>query len=77
MNTYPGMYCECEHLRVKTDTYLLGVLKVLEESLLVPSDTLVHVGSRVAEAFSLATLAAKDTVQVRTDWKRVSAPSWR
>ena len=40
MNTYPGMYCECEHLRVKTDTYLLGVLKVLEESLLVPGDTL-------------------------------------
>ena len=60
------MYCECEHLRVKTDTYLLGVLKVLEESLLVPGDTLVHVGSRVAEAGGLTSLAAEDAVKVRT-----------
>ena len=64
MNTYPGMYCECEHLRVKTDTYLLGVLKVLEESLLVPSDTLVHVGSRVAEAGGLTSLPAENALIV-------------
>ena len=47
------MYCECERLHVKTVTYLLGVLQVLEESLLVPGDTLVHVGSRITEALSL------------------------
>ena len=69
MNTYPGMYCECQHLRVKTDTYLLGVLKVPEESLLVPGDTLVHVGSRITEAGGLTSLAAEDTVQVRTDFR--------
>ena len=69
MNTYPGMYCECEHLRVKTDTYLLGVLKVLEESLLVPGDTLVHVGGRITETGGLTSLAAEDTVQVRTDFR--------
>lgn len=70
MNTYPGMYCECEHWRVKTDTYLLGVLKVLEESLLVPGDTLVHVGSRVAEAGGLTSLAAENAVKVRTHFGR-------
>lgn len=70
MNTYPGMYCECEHLCVKTDTYLLGVLKVLEESLLVPGDTLVHVGSRVAEAGGLTSLAAENAVKVRTHYGR-------
>ena len=64
------MYCECQHLRVKTDTYLLGVLKVLEESLLVPGDTLVHVGSRVAEAGSLTSLAAENAVKVRTHFGR-------
>ena len=53
-------------MRVKTDTYLLGVLKVLEESLLVPGDTLVHVGSRVAEAGGLTSLATEDAVKVRT-----------
>ena len=63
------MYCECERLHVKTVTYLLGVLQVLEESLLVPGDTLVHVGSRVAEAGGLTSLAAEDTVQVRTDFR--------
>ena len=68
MNTYQGMYCECQHLRVKTDTYLLGVLKVLEESLLVPGDTLVHVGSRVAEAGGLTSLAAENAVKVRTNF---------
>ena len=68
MNTYPGMYCECQHLRVKTVTYLLGVLQVLEESLLVPGDTLVHVGSRVAEAGGLTSLAAENAVKVRTNF---------
>ena len=60
------MYCECERLHVKTVTYLLGVLQVLEESLLVPGDTLVHVGSRVAEAGGLTSLATEDAVKVRT-----------
>lgn len=53
-------------------TYLLGVLKVLEEGLLIPGNTLVDVGSRVAEARGLTSLAAKDTVQVRTHFRRVS-----
>ena len=43
-------------------TYLLGVLEVLEESLLVPSDTLIHVGSGVGEALRLTGLATKDTI---------------
>ena len=53
-------------MHVKTVTYLLGVLQVLEESLLVPGDTLVHVGSRVAEAGGLTSLATEDAVKVRT-----------
>ena len=53
----------------KYGTYLLGVLKVLEEGLLVPGNTLVNVGSRVAEARGLTRLAAKDTVQVRTHFR--------
>lgn len=48
-------------------TYLLGVLKVLEESVLGPGDTLVQVSSGVAETLGLTGLAAKDTVQVGTD----------
>ena len=61
------MYCEGMELRresgndVATDTHLFGVLEVLEESLLVPSDTLVHVGSGVGETFGLTGLATKDT----------------
>lgn len=64
----PGMYCEGMELRrksgndVATDTHLFGVLEVLEESLLVPSDTLVHVGSGVGEALRLTGLATKDTM---------------
>ena len=42
-------------------THLFGVLEVLEESLLVPSDTLVHVGSGVGEALRLTGLATEDT----------------
>ena len=64
----PGMYCEGMELRresgndVATVTHLFGVLEVLEESLLVPSDTLVHVGSGVGEALRLTGLATKDTM---------------
>ena len=43
---------------------LLGVLKVGEESLLTPRDTLVHVGSGVGIAGGLASLAAEETAQV-------------
>ena len=42
-------------------TYLLGVLEVIEQSLLFPYNSLVHVGSGVGEALSLTGLAAKDT----------------
>ena len=56
-------------MHVKAVTYLLGVLQVLEESLLVPGDTLVHVGSRITETGGLTSLAAEDTVQVRTDFR--------
>ena len=61
------MYCEGMELRresgndVAMGTHLFGVLEVLEESLLVPSDTLVHVGSGVGEALRLASLTAEDT----------------
>lgn len=45
------------------DTHLFGVLEVLEESLLCPSDTLVDVGSSVGEALSLTSLTTEDTVR--------------
>ena len=63
------MYCEGMELRresgndVATVTHLFGVLEVLEESLLVPSDTLVHVGSGVGEAIGLTGLTAEDTAR--------------
>ena len=47
-----------------TRDVLFGVLKVFEESLLLPNDTLVDVGSGVAEAISLTGLASKDTMEV-------------
>lgn len=43
-------------------TYLFRVLEVLEESLLGPSDTLVHVGGGVGEALCLTSLTTEDTV---------------
>lgn len=49
-------------------TYLLRVLKVLEEGVLIPRHTLVDVGGRVAEALDLTRLAAEDAVQVRADY---------
>lgn len=58
------MYCVSEPYN---ETYLLGVEQVLEESLLVPGDTLVHVSGGVVEARDLTTLTADDTVQVGTD----------
>lgn len=58
------MYCVSEPFN---ETYLLGVVQVLEESLLVPSDTLVHVSGGVVKARDLTTLTADDTVQVGAD----------
>lgn len=55
------------HSFISLGTYLLGVLKVLEKSVLIPGDTLVLVSSSVAETLGLASLAAKDTVQVGAD----------
>lgn len=47
--------------RSRNATYLLGVLKILEQRLLLPSNGLVYVGSGVREALGLTGLAAKDT----------------
>ena len=44
-------------------THLLGVLEVLEKSLLVPGNTLIDVGSTVGETFTLTSLTAKDTIK--------------
>ena len=57
---------------VSSETHLFRVLKVVKQSLLVPSNALVHVGSGVGEALSLASLTAKNAA-VDED---VSAPSW-
>jgi hypothetical protein len=46
---------------------LLGILEVLEESVLVPVDTLLLVGVGVGEALDLTGLAAEDTVELRAD----------
>lgn len=46
---------------------LLGVLEVLEESLLVPGNTLVDVGLGVGEALDLTSLTAEETVKVGAD----------
>ena len=43
---------------------LLGVLEVLEESVLVPVDTLLLVGVGVGEALDLTGLTAEQTVKV-------------
>ena len=42
-------------------TYLLGVLKVLEEGVLVPCNALVDVSSGVGEALDLTGLTAEET----------------
>ena len=42
------------------NTHLLGVLKVLEEGVLVPGDTLVHVRSGVRVALALASLTTEN-----------------
>ena len=44
-------------------TYLLGVLEVLEESVLVPCNALRHVGGSVRVALALAGLATEDTAE--------------
>lgn len=53
-----------DHL--STRDVLLGVLKVVKEGGLIPSDTLVDVSRRVSEARSLTSLAADQTVQIRS-----------
>ena len=46
---------------IRAGMYLFGVLEVFEKSVLIPSDSLVHVGSGVGETFSLTGLATEDT----------------
>ena len=46
---------------------LLGVLEVLEESVLVPVDGTLLVGVGVGEARDLAGLTAEETVELRAD----------
>ena len=46
---------------------LLGVLKVLEEGLLSPSNALVDVGGSVGEPLDLASLATKEPMEVGAD----------
>ena len=46
---------------------LLGVLEVLEESVLVPVDGALLVGVGVGEAGDLARLAAEETVKLRAN----------
>ena len=45
---------------VAKPTHLFRVLEVLEEGLLVPGDTLVHVGSSIGEAVRVARFTAED-----------------
>ena len=49
-------------------THLFGVLQVFEQSVLIPCNALVHVGSGVRVSVCLTGLAAKDTEQVGTDF---------
>ncbi len=46
---------------------LLWVLQVLEHGVVVPGDALVDVGGGVGVTSSLASLATKDAVEVRSD----------
>jgi len=46
---------------------LLGVLEVLEESVLVPVDSALLVGVGVGETLDLTRLAAEDTVKLRAN----------
>ena len=48
---------------VAKPTHLFRVLEVLKEGLLVPGNTLVHVGSGVGEAIGLTGLAAENTAR--------------
>lgn len=50
-----------------TRNVLLGVLEVLEESVLVPVDGALLVGVGVRETGDLARLAAEETVELRTN----------
>lgn len=50
-----------------TGDVLLGVLEVLEEGVLVPSDALLLVGVGVGVALDLTSLAAEETVEHRAD----------
>ena len=51
---------------------LLGVLEVLEEGVLVPSDALVDVGSRVRVTTGLTSLATEHAVEVGADLVRLA-----
>ena len=55
-----------------TRNVLLGVLKVLEESVLVPGNALVDVGLGVREALDGTGLATEETVEVRADYRAAS-----
>ena len=64
----PGMYWERYQQRVgfmlsdvAKPTHLFRVLEVLKEGLLVPGNTLVHVGSGVREAIGLTSLTTEHT----------------
>lgn len=46
-------------------THLFGVLEVLKQSLLVPSDALVHIRSSIRETLALARLTAKHTAHIK------------
>merc|ERR1712072_872369 len=46
---------------------LLWILKVFEQGVLIPSNSLLNVGLSVREALSLASLATEEAVEVRAD----------
>lgn len=52
-----------------TRDVLLGILEVLEKSLLIPGYTLVDVGLGVREALDGTGLTAEETVKVGADWE--------
>lgn len=47
-------------------THLFRVFEVLEQGLLSPGDTLIHVGSGVGEALDLTGLTTEQTRRTRT-----------
>ena len=51
---------------VAGSAHLFGVLQILKQSVLIPSNTLVHVCSSVGEAICLAGLASENTTEVQS-----------